>query len=162
MSLAPNYKGASHPCLIPVSSSTDTLMVDVPHRTHEQLPMSGRFRILALQALGVAVLAAVIYVVLLRPSEPGDLTGITTHGGQNSTQTPGGPNPPGNGGGGNGSGPGVAGNASQGGGSSNPGSSFGPGRVPGSPPAGGEDGPAGSQYVNAVARVLGGIADAGS
>lgn len=38
--------------------------------------MSGRYRAVALQAIGVAVLAAVIFVAFLRPSDPGDLSGI--------------------------------------------------------------------------------------
>ncbi|CAN5422256.1 hypothetical protein BH10ACT11_BH10ACT11_16310 [soil metagenome] len=39
--------------------------------------MSGRYRIIALQAVGVAVLAAIVYLAFLRPSEPNPLSGIT-------------------------------------------------------------------------------------
>ena len=42
--------------------------------------MSGRYRTVALQAVGVAVLAAFIFVAFLRPSEPGDLSGIDAPG----------------------------------------------------------------------------------
>lgn len=43
--------------------------------------MSTRYRTVALQAVGVAVLAAVIFVAFLRPSEPSDLSGIEAQGG---------------------------------------------------------------------------------
>lgn len=38
--------------------------------------MSGRYRTVALQAIGVAILAAFVFVAFLRPSEPGELSGI--------------------------------------------------------------------------------------
>lgn len=43
--------------------------------------MSGRYRTVALQAVGVAVLAAFVFVAFLRPTEPGDLSGIDAPGG---------------------------------------------------------------------------------
>ncbi len=43
--------------------------------------MSGRYRTVALQAVGVAVLAAFVFVAFLRPSEPDDLAGIEAPGG---------------------------------------------------------------------------------
>jgi hypothetical protein len=42
--------------------------------------MSGRYRTVALQAVGVAVLAAFVFVAFLRPSEPSDLSGIEAPG----------------------------------------------------------------------------------
>jgi hypothetical protein len=42
--------------------------------------MSGRYRTLALQAVGVAVLAAIVYLAFLRPSDPDPLMGITGPG----------------------------------------------------------------------------------
>jgi hypothetical protein len=38
--------------------------------------MSGRFRTVVIQALGVAIIAAVVFVLFLRPTEPGELSGI--------------------------------------------------------------------------------------
>ncbi|MDX6585707.1 MAG: hypothetical protein QOI31_180 [Solirubrobacterales bacterium] len=46
--------------------------------------MSGRYRTVALQAVGVAVLAAFVFIAFLRPSEPGDLAGIDAPGGGDS------------------------------------------------------------------------------
>ncbi len=43
--------------------------------------MSGRYRTIALQAVGVAVLAAFVFVAFLRPSDPGELAGIDAPGG---------------------------------------------------------------------------------
>ena len=43
--------------------------------------MSGRYRTVALQAVGVAVIAAFVFVAFLRPSEPDDLAGIEAPGG---------------------------------------------------------------------------------
>ena len=43
--------------------------------------MSGRYRTVALQAVGVAVLAGFIFIAFLRPSEPGELSGIDAPGG---------------------------------------------------------------------------------
>ena len=43
--------------------------------------MSGRYRTIALQAVGVAVLAAFVFIAFLRPSDPGDLAGIDAPGG---------------------------------------------------------------------------------
>ena len=43
--------------------------------------MSGRYRTVALQAVGVAVIAAFVFVAFLRPSEPEDLAGIEAPGG---------------------------------------------------------------------------------
>ncbi len=43
--------------------------------------MNTRYRTVTLQAIGVAVLAAVIFVAFLRPSEPSDLSGIEARGG---------------------------------------------------------------------------------
>ena len=43
--------------------------------------MSGRYRTVALQAVGVAVVAGVIFIAFLRPSEPGELSGIDAPGG---------------------------------------------------------------------------------
>src|SRR5690349_12616488 len=48
--------------------------------------MSGRYRTVALQAIGVAVLAAVVFVAFLRPSEPGDLSGIDAPGGDSEPE----------------------------------------------------------------------------
>ncbi|MDQ3730167.1 MAG: hypothetical protein M3355_11345 [Actinomycetota bacterium] len=42
--------------------------------------VSGRHRTVALQAVGVAVLSAIVFMVFLRPSEPGDLSGIEAEG----------------------------------------------------------------------------------
>ncbi len=42
--------------------------------------MSGRHRTIALQAVGVAVLAAIVFFAFLRPSEPGGLSGIEAEG----------------------------------------------------------------------------------
>lgn len=42
--------------------------------------VSGRHRTIALQAVGVAVLAAIVFMAFLRPSEPGDLSGIEAEG----------------------------------------------------------------------------------
>jgi hypothetical protein len=45
--------------------------------------VSGRYRTVALQAVGVAILAAFVFVAFLRPSEPDDLSGIEAPGGGN-------------------------------------------------------------------------------
>lgn len=51
--------------------------------------MSGRYRAVALQAVGVAVLAAIVYLAFLRPGEPGPLSGITgPDAGQQASQEP--------------------------------------------------------------------------
>jgi hypothetical protein len=42
--------------------------------------MSGRYRTVALQVVGVAVLAAFVYAAFLRPSDPGELSGIDAPG----------------------------------------------------------------------------------
>jgi len=44
--------------------------------------VSGQYRTVALQALGVAVIAAIVFVAFLRPDEPGDLSGIDAPGGE--------------------------------------------------------------------------------
>lgn len=44
--------------------------------------MSGRYRTVALQAVGVAVIAAIVFIAFLRPDEPGDLSGIDAPGGE--------------------------------------------------------------------------------
>ncbi|HYH61512.1 MAG TPA: hypothetical protein VD766_06565 [Solirubrobacterales bacterium] len=44
--------------------------------------MSGRYRTVALQAVGVAAIAAIIFIAFLRPDEPGDLSGIDAPGGE--------------------------------------------------------------------------------
>lgn len=38
--------------------------------------MKARYRTIALQAVGVAVLAAIVFLAFLRPSDPSELTGI--------------------------------------------------------------------------------------
>jgi hypothetical protein len=43
--------------------------------------MSGRYRTVAFQAVGVAVLAAFVFVAFLRPTDPGKLSGIEAPGG---------------------------------------------------------------------------------
>jgi len=42
--------------------------------------MTGRYRTLALQAVGVAAIAAIIFFTFLRPDTPGDLSGIEAPG----------------------------------------------------------------------------------
>jgi hypothetical protein len=55
--------------------------------------MSARFRTIAFQAIGVAVIAAIVYAAFLRPTDPGELSGIDAEGPGSvaaSPETPGG------------------------------------------------------------------------
>jgi hypothetical protein len=52
--------------------------------------MSGRYRTVALQAIGVVILAAVVYLAFLRDSGPGDLSRIDARGGDPPTASRGG------------------------------------------------------------------------
>lgn len=121
--------------------------------------MSGRYRTVALQAVGVAVLAAFVFIAFLRPSEPGDLTGIDAPGGGDGPTVVN-PGPPDkrNKGRKNGDdknrlngndrpgGPGASGSDRRGGGD--------PGGGPGTPPSGDGGGPDDDQYTDLVTVLM--------
>lgn len=49
---------------------------------------ASRTRVVAFQAVGVALIGAIVFIAFLRPSEPGDLTGIDASGGDGDADTP--------------------------------------------------------------------------